>query len=62
MRLENLFFFMDSDDEITPDCIEKHYEALRNSNAELCIADLQLRGAKSIHVKPMSDTVNRLPL
>lgn len=54
-------FFMDSDDEITPDCIEKHYEALRNSNAELCIADLQLRGAKSIHVKPMSDTVNRLP-
>lgn len=53
---------MDSDDEITPDCIEKHYEALRNSNAELCIADLQLRGAKSIHVKPMSDTVNRLPL
>lgn len=55
-------FFMDSDDEITPDCIEKHYETLSNSNAELCIADFQLKGAKSVHVKPMSFTVNRLPL
>lgn len=54
-------FFMDSDDEITSDCIEKHYEALKDSNAELSIADFQLRGAKSIHVKPMSDAVKRLP-
>ena len=55
-------FFMDSDDEITPDCIEKHYEILKESDADFTIANTRLEGAKSIHIKPISDKVRNLPL
>lgn len=55
-------FFMDSDDEITPDCIEKHYEALRESDVDFTIANTRLEGAKSIHMKPISDKVKVLPV
>lgn len=44
-------FFMDSDDEITPDCIEKHYQAITQSKADFTIANVILVGAKSIHIK-----------
>lgn len=44
-------FFMDSDDEITPDCIEQHYNALANSGACFTIGNIELVGAKSIHVR-----------
>lgn len=44
-------FFMDSDDEITTDCIEKHYIALTRKDANFSIANINLVGAKSIHIK-----------
>ena len=55
-------FFMDSDDEITPDCIEKHYEALKGTDADFTIANICLKGAKSIHIKPIPDEVKNIPL
>lgn len=55
-------FFMDSDDEITPDCIEKHYEALKNTDADFTIANTRLEGAKSIHIKRLSEDIRVLPL
>lgn len=58
----DFFFFMDSDDEISPDCIEKHYIALKDTEADFTIANICLEGAKSIHVKSISNEVKRLPL
>lgn len=58
----NFIFFMDSDDEIVPDCIERHYEVLKASDADFTIANIRLEGAKSIHIKPISDEVKRIPL
>ncbi len=58
----DFIFFMDSDDEITPDCIETHYNALKEMNADFTIANIRLEGAKSIHIKPISDNVKSIPL
>lgn len=58
----NFIFFMDSDDEIVPDCIEKHYEALKESDADFTIGNICLEGAKSIHIKPIPDKVKSIPL
>lgn len=56
-------YFMDSDDEITEDCIEKHYGAIVGKDADFTIANTRLEGAKSIHVKPISsDVENEYPL
>ena len=46
---------MDSDDEITPDCIEKHYKAIIKENACFSIANIKFVGTKSIHVRDFSD-------
>lgn len=52
-------FFMDSDDEIIPDCIEKHYNAICKNNADFTIANICLVGANSVHIKDFSkDCVN----
>lgn len=50
-------FFMDSDDEITEDCIEKHYNAINLVNADFTIANIQLVGAKSVHVKDVDNII-----
>lgn len=55
-------FFMDSDDEIVSDCIEQHYNALKGSDADFTIANIRLDGAKSIHIKPISDETRNLSL
>lgn len=55
-------FFMDSDDEVVPDCIEKHYGAIQKSDADFTIGNIRLEGAKSIHVKSVSDEVLQIPL
>ena len=44
-------FFMDSDDEIIPCCIELHHAAIVAENVDFTIANIQLEGAKSIHIK-----------
>lgn len=48
-------FFMDSDDELTPDCIERHYAVITRSSADFTIANIKLIGSKSIHIKDISD-------
>lgn len=50
-------FFMDSDDEITPDCIEKHYNAIVKENADFTVSNTKLIGAKSIHIKDISESL-----
>lgn len=56
-------FFMDSDDEISDSCIEKHVLSMNDSNADFSIANIQLIGAKSVHVKDIrEDIVNVSPL
>lgn len=56
-------FFMDSDDEITIDCIEKHYNVIETSGADFTVADLCLEGAKSIHIRPILCEVEKtLPI
>lgn len=55
-------FFMDSDDELTPDCIEKHYRAIQISDADFTIGNIRLEGAKSIHIRAFSDEIIQMPL
>lgn len=48
----DFIFFMDSDDEITPDCIELHYNTIIKSGADFTIANIQLKGTKSsFHIR-----------
>ena len=56
-------FFLDSDDEILPDCIEKHFDAIRNTDAQFTVSNFRLVGGKSFHnVKVKNDVVNIVPL
>lgn len=55
-------FFMDSDDELVPDCIEKHYRAIQISDADFTVGNIRLEGAKSIHIKAFSDEIIQMPL
>lgn len=48
-------FFMDSDDVITSDCIEKHYNAINKNSACFSIANIELQGARSIHIKDFTE-------
>lgn len=48
-------YFMDSDDEITQDCIRKHYNEAIKSNAHFTVANIKLVGAKSVHIKDFTD-------
>ena len=43
-------FFMDSDDEITPDCIESHYNAIKRSDADFTVGFVKLLGTTSKHI------------
>lgn len=44
-------YFMDSDDEITEDCIEKLYHTIRNSGADWVMGNIELQGVSSQHIK-----------
>lgn len=48
-------FFMDSDDEITHTCIETHYAAIKDAQADFTVANIQLVGAKSLHIQSVND-------
>lgn len=50
-------FFMDSDDEITTDCIEKHYKSIECSGADFTVANIELIGTKSIHTNSLSKSI-----
>lgn len=56
-------FFMDSDDEIAKDCIEKHYYAIKTKQANFTVANINLGEFKSIHIKPISKDIEmHIPL
>lgn len=44
-------FFMDSDDELTVNCIDLHYNEIIKTSADFTIANTELIGKKSIHIK-----------
>lgn len=44
-------YFMDSDDEITKDCIEKLYQSICDSKADWVMGNIELKGASSRHIK-----------
>ena len=44
-------FFMDSDDEITEDCIENLYQAISGSGADWVMGNIELQGVFSQHIK-----------
>lgn len=44
-------YFMDSDDEITEDCIENLYQAISDSGADWVMGNIELQGASSQHIK-----------
>lgn len=48
-------YFMDSDDEITEDCIEKLYQAIRDSDADWVMGNIELQGTSSQHIKKMPE-------
>lgn len=47
-------YFMDSDDEITVNCINLHYSEIEKSCSDFTVANFKLVGAKSNHIKPIS--------
>lgn len=42
---------MDSDDEISQNCIELHYKALTENNADFTTGLVRMDGSRSLHVK-----------
>ena len=50
-------YFMDSDDEIVANCIELHYNAIQLSRGDFTIANVQLQGKKSVHIRPIKENV-----
>ena len=51
-------FFMDSDDEITPNCIELHCGAIAKNNADFSIANIRIIGSKSAVVKDLNPNLD----
>lgn len=47
-------YFMDSDDEITENCIELHYNEIKKKQSDFTVANFNLVGARSSHIKPIS--------
>lgn len=48
-------YFMDSDDEITEDCIEKLYQAISDSDADWAMGNIELQGVSSRHIRTMCE-------
>jgi glycosyltransferase involved in cell wall biosynthesis len=56
-------YFMDSDDEIVPDCIELHYNAIQLNKGDFTVSNIQLEGKRSVHIKPIKENVeNQVPI
>lgn len=54
-------YFMDSDDEISKDCITIHYNKIKSTKADFTVANIKLIGARSIHIHPIPTDVDILP-
>ena len=56
-------FFLDSDDTISPDCIEKHILAISKTQADFSVGNTHLVGGKSIHIFPTKiEICHEIPL
>lgn len=55
-------YFMDSDDEISENCIELHYNEIMKKHSDFTVANFNLVGAKSNHIKPISKSPHQSPL
>lgn len=53
-------FFMDSDDYITPECLELHLQKLESTQADFSIGNTRLEGAKSLHIKTISSDIEKM--
>lgn len=51
MATGKYIFFMDSDDEISENCIQLHHDAIIHSNADFTVGLVKLEGIKSVHIK-----------
>lgn len=49
----DFIFFMDSDDEISNDCLRLHVDCINRTNADFTIGGILLVGSKSVHIKPI---------
>lgn len=54
-------YFMDSDDEISSDCISLLYEKAINTDADLVVANFKLVGAKSVHMHSINTEISKFP-
>lgn len=52
-------FFMDSDDIITPNCIELHVKAITETNADFTIGGVDIVGSRTIHINEIDNMVLR---
>lgn len=50
-------FFMDSDDIISPDCIELHIKAIIESGADFTIGGIDVIGKKTVHIPKNSHNI-----
>lgn len=56
-------FIMDSDDEISSDCISLLYAKAEDSKADFIVSNIRLIGSRSLHIKPVHANVsNEKPL
>lgn len=51
-------FFLDSDDSIRPNCIEKHVEAISKDNADFSIGNTHLVAGKSVHIHAIKQEIS----
>lgn len=53
-------FFMDSDDYITPNCLELHLRKIESTCADFSVGNTRLEGAKSLHIKSISSDIEKM--
>lgn len=53
-------FFMDSDDEISKECIALHYEAITRKDADFTVGNVDQIGSRSIHIHPIDSSVETM--
>lgn len=53
-------FFMDSDDEISKDCIKLHYNTILSKGADFTVANVEQIGARSVHIHSVDKNVENM--
>jgi glycosyltransferase involved in cell wall biosynthesis len=50
-------FFMDSDDIITPNCIELHMNAMKKSKLDFTVGGIETVGSKTVHIRRLDNKI-----